>query len=115
MDGKDGNGNPYISQERKDRWASAGWRVDGGSLAAGSDFSDGYFVLYNRLDPNKTVESITIPANAVPGTYFISVATDAANCEEGVIDSKGNVVQVQNLGHMVITIILNSLLKKATV
>ena len=97
-DGKDGNGNPYISQERKDRWASAGWRVDGGSLAAGSDFSDGYFVLYNRLDPNKTVESITIPANAVPGTYFISVATDAANCEEGVIDSEGNVVRVQNPG-----------------
>ena len=94
--GTDENGNPYITEERKQRWAAAGWRVDGGSLAAGSEFSDEYFVLYNRLDPNKTVEPITIPANAVPGTYFISVATDAANCIEGTKDENGNVVSVQN-------------------
>ena len=94
--GIDENGKPYITDERKARWASAGWRVDGGSLAAGSAFADEYFVLYNRLDPNKTVESITIPANAVPGTYFISVATDAANCVDGVVDADGNIVSVQN-------------------
>ena len=97
-DTKDENGRPSISEDRMKKWAGVGWTVDGGSLAANSSFSEGYYVLYQRLDPNETVANITIPANAVPGTYLISVATDAANCDGGTVSEEGYRTEVQNPG-----------------
>lgn len=83
------NGESTMSDTDKAIWGAAGWRTDGGSLATSSSYAEGYYILYRRLDPNKTEMTVTIPHKADPGNYILAVATDTWNGSQTSITGTG--------------------------